>query len=75
MLDHMVVLGFLGGSVIKKKKKKNEKQNKNSPVNAGDTRDEVLIPGLERPSGWEDPLVKEMATHSSMFAWENLMNR
>ena len=20
--------------------------------------------------GWEDPLVKEMATHSSFFAWE-----
>ena len=78
MLDHMVVLGFLGGSVIKKtnkQTKKNEKQNRNSPVNAGDTRDEVLIPGLERPSGWEDPLVKEMATHSSMLAWENLMNR
>ena len=72
MLDHMVVLGFLGGSVIKQNK---TKQNKNSPVNAGDTRDEVLIPGLERPLGWEDPLVKEMATHSSMLAWENLLNR
>ena len=20
--------------------------------------------------GWEDPIVKEMATHSSIFAWE-----
>ena len=22
------------------------------------------------PLGWEDPLEKEMATHSSIFAWE-----
>ena len=25
--------------------------------------------------GWEDPLEKEMATHSSIFAWKNLMDR
>ena len=24
---------------------------------------------------WEDPLEKEMATHSSIFAWKNLMDR
>ena len=23
--------------------------------------------------GWEDPLVKEMATHSSILAWRNLL--
>ena len=36
---------------------------KNSPANAGD---EGLIPAQE------DPLEKEMATHSSIFAWEIL---
>ena len=25
--------------------------------------------------GWEDPLEKEMATHSSILAWKNLMDR
>jgi len=34
---------------------------KNLPANAGDLGS---IPGLE------DPLEKEMATHSSIFAWE-----
>ena len=34
---------------------------KNLPTNAGDVRDEVL--------GQEDPLEKEMATHSSILAW------
>ena len=34
---------------------------KNPPVSAGDTG---LIPG------WEDPLEKEMATHSSILAWK-----
>ena len=33
------------------------------PANAGDVRDAGLIPGLE------DPLEKEMATHSSILAW------
>ena len=37
---------------------------KNLPANAGDTGDLGLIPGQE------DPLEKEMATHSSIFAWE-----
>ena len=37
----------------------------NPPANAGgDPRDEGLIPG------WEDPLEKEMATHSSILAWK-----
>ena len=34
---------------------------KNPPANARDTRDEVSIPGQE------DPLEKEMATHSSVL--------
>ena len=33
---------------------------KESACNAGD---------LVRSLGWEDPLVKEMATHSSILAW------
>ena len=37
---------------------------KNLPANAGDTRDVGLIPGQE------DPLEKEMATHSSTLAWK-----
>ena len=37
---------------------------KNPPANAGDTRDEGLIPGLGR-----SPLEKGMATHSSGLAW------
>ena len=28
-----------------------------------------------RSLGWEDPLEEEMATHSSILAWENLMDR
>ena len=28
-----------------------------------------------RPLGWEDPLEKEMATHSSILAWKNPMVR
>ena len=39
-------------------------QVKNSPANVGDIRDKVFIPGHE------DPLGKEMATHSSVLAWE-----
>ena len=37
---------------------------KSLPANAGDARDAGLIPG------WEDPLEEEMATHSSILAWE-----
>ena len=36
---------------------------KNLPANAGDVRDEDLIPG------WQDPLEKGTATHSSSLAW------
>ena len=36
---------------------------KNLSANAGDIRDRV------RSLGWEDPLEKEMATHSSILAW------
>ena len=36
---------------------------KNLPANAGDTGYVGSIPG------WEDPLEKEMATHSSILAW------
>ena len=36
---------------------------KNLPANAGDSRDTGSIPR------WEDPLEKEMATHSSVLAW------
>ena len=28
-----------------------------------------------QPLGWEDPLEKEMATHSSILAWGNPMDR
>ena len=34
---------------------------KNPPANDGD---------LVRSLGWEDPMKKEMATHSSLLAWE-----
>ena len=40
---------------------------RNLPANAGDVG---LIPGLGRFPGWEDSLEKEMATHSSILAWE-----
>ena len=40
-----------------------DKKVKNSPANAGDTRDMGSIPGSERSP------VKEMATHSSTLAW------
>ena len=36
---------------------------KNSPADAGDIRDHV------QPLGWEDPLEKGMATHTSILAW------
>jgi len=37
---------------------------KNPPANAGDIRDKV------QSLGQEDPLMEEMATHSSILAWE-----
>ena len=39
----------------------------NPPANEGGGRDESSIPG-----GWEDPLEKEMVTHSSILAWRIL---
>ena len=36
------------------------------------------LPGMRetgiQPLGWEDPLEKEMATHSSILAWKNPMD-
>ena len=32
-------------------------------------KQETLVP----PLGWEDPLEKEKATHSSILAWKNTM--
>ena len=37
-------------------------------ANAGDV-------GWVQSPGWEDPLEKEMATHSNILAWEIPMNR
>ena len=54
----MAKVGFPGGSVVK-----------NTPANAGHTRDIGLIPGLE------DSLEEEMATHSSILAWKNSIDR
>ena len=45
--------GFPGNSAVK-----------NSPANAGDTRNTGSI------LGWENPLEKEIATHSNTFAWK-----
>ena len=42
---------------------------KNPPANAGYVRD--TGPSL----GWEDPLKKGMATHSSILAWRITMDR
>ena len=50
-----VFLGFPAGSA-----------GKESACNA---RDLGLIPGLGRSLGWEDPLEKGKATHSSILAW------
>ena len=36
---------------------------KNPPANAGDVRDQGLIPS------WEDPLKEGMESHSSILAW------
>ena len=47
--------GFPGGS-----------DSKESACNAGD---QDFIPGLGRSLDWENPLKKEMATHSSILAW------
>ena len=49
-------MGFPGGSVVK------TKQNKKTHLPIRET--------WVRSLGWEDPLEKEMATHSSTLAWE-----
>ena len=51
-------MGFPGGSVVKKKKKKKICANSEA---AGDTCSFLCQ---------EDPLEKEMATHSSILAWK-----
>ena len=43
---------------------------KNPPANAG-RRNRHVSGSL----GWEEPLEKGMATHSSILAWENPVNR
>ena len=43
---------------------------KNPPANAG-RRNRHVSGSL----GWEEPLEKGMATHSSILAWENLVDR
>ena len=57
---YILVACFPGGSAVK-----------NPPANAGD---EGLISANAGDLGWEDPLEKEMATHSSILAW-NPMDR
>ena len=42
---------------------------KNTPASAGDIRELGLI---VQPLGGEDPLEEDMATHSSVLAWEIL---
>ena len=46
-----------------------QSSGKESEYQQGDTRHMVL--SLD----WEDPLAQEMATHSSIFAWKNSMDR
>ena len=42
---------------------------KNLPASAGNVRDRHSIPG------WEDPLEKGMASHSSILAWRILWTK
>ena len=44
---------------------------KNLPANAGDAESQEI---RVRSLGREDPLEKEMATHSSILAWETSAN-
>ena len=53
--SYVGLMGLPGSSVVK-----------NPPANAG----EVGGGGGVQSLGWEDPLEKEMATHSSILAWE-----
>jgi len=53
----LIIFDFPGGS-----------DGKVSVYNAGDPL--VLLPNLVQSLGWEDPLEKEMAIHSSTIAWK-----
>ena len=52
---------------------------KESACSAGDPGSIKSLPAVQetrvRSPGWEDPLEKEMVTHSSILAWKNLMDR
>ena len=39
-------------------------------MDAQESGDAGLIPGSGRPPGWEDPVEKEIAIHSSILAWK-----
>ena len=52
---YVITLGFPGGSVVK-----------NPPANAGNAGDVGYLGG--RSPGMGDPLVEEMATHTSILA-------
>ena len=49
--------------------------NKESAFNAGDWRPHAAQEMWVQSLHWEDPLEKEMATHSSILAWKNPMDR
>ena len=63
-------LGFPGGSVVKKKKKSTCQRKRTSlvaqMVKGLPTMQETQVQSLGR----DDPLEKEMATHSSTVAWK-----
>ena len=58
LLNPTVKGGFSGGTVVKKKKKKTHPQMQETQ--------EIWVQSLD----WEDPLEKEMASHSSILTWE-----
>jgi len=49
------------GQICRKYKLKNKNKNNNLPA---------MRKSQVRPLGWEDPLEKEMATHSSILVWK-----
>ena len=58
---------YTAPSVNKQRASPSAQWVKNPPAKAGDTRDqETQVQSLD----WEDPLEEEMATHSSILAWE-----
>ena len=52
---------------------------KESACSVGDPGSIKNLPAVQetrvRSLGWEDPLEKEVAIHSSILAWKNLMDR